>query len=133
MKSSKNILAVLYLSLLMCGCGGVSTSDVSGLVTFDGEAIEAGTIWYKPIGGEDLKPQAEKIDGGKYKLNGIAHGKYRVWIMSDRKTEKKVRSPDTGELEEEVIQFVPAKYNTRSEILVTVPAENGSHDFLLSS
>ena len=130
-------ISACFLALVpVMGCSP-PTCSVSGQVVFDGQPLDDGLIRFRPTdAGSDAAGQA-KIQGGGYRIDGIPIGEYRVWIMAQRKTGRKTRSPDskTGEepvVEDEVIQIIPVRYNVRSELSATLAEGENEHDFDLS-
>jgi hypothetical protein len=120
------------------GCGGGKV-PVEGAVTLDGQAVEEGTISFEPADGRGPSTGGP-IRAGRYRLAGEAGataGEKVVRIIALRKTGRMVpvgTPAPTGALMEEVVQCVPARYNTRSELKVSVtPGRTNTHDFDLKS
>ena len=130
------LLAFISLAFLL-GCGGPDSgrASVSGKVTFDGEPVKAGQIAFEPQGPGRMGI-AQIVDGA-YQMppqQGPTPGKYTVRITADRPTGK--TAPDAGGRSggETYEQYIPAKYNTRSELSVEIGAEpNAVHDFALTA
>jgi len=123
---------------LLAGCGsGVDSyrTSVEGTVTYQGKPLESGTIQFIPTKGVTGKPVALKITAGKYsssKDKGPAIGLNKVVIRASRKTGKQVENI-MGEMEDEIIQYLPAKFNENTTLEVTLEAgKNVGKDFPLS-
>lgn len=69
-----SIVALIAIALISVGCGGGGPKDefqrfrVSGTVTFKGEAVPAGTIYFEPDGSKGNKGSfgVATISGGKF-------------------------------------------------------------------
>jgi len=62
-------LAVIFSVLLLSGCGGPSSYQVSGTVTFDGKTVPAGEVVFTP--------DSSKGNRGPAFLAEIVDGKYQ--------------------------------------------------------
>lgn len=131
-------LTALWLATC-AGCGGRGLVPVEGNVTFDGTAVESGTIVFEPADGKGATAGGS-IEAGKYRLSGksgVAPGKKVVRIRGVRKTGRKIETgpPDPpGTMVEETESFVPAKYNTQSTLTYEVTASGANRpDFDLKS
>lgn len=74
------------VSLVLIGVVGCSSSgaDVSGSVTYEGEAIGEGFITFTPSDGIG-KESASPIQAGRYSLTGVTPGKKVVKIVAVKK------------------------------------------------
>ncbi len=116
-------LSVLALLAFGCGPSGPKTCDVRGSVTFDGKPIKDGSIVFVPT---DPKLGAE---GG-----GIKEGRYQARAKEGR---NKVQitaldiGPNTVYVEGNPIasNFIPERYNERTELEVEVESDNTEFDF----
>ena len=131
-------LAFVALTCLV-GCGGpdAGRASISGKVTFDGEPVKMGQISFEPQG-QGRVGIAQIVDGA-YQMppqQGPTPGKYTVRITADRPSSKPAAASDpsgrgAGESYE---QYIPVKYNQRSELSVDIGAEpNAVHDFALTA
>ncbi len=133
----KHILSVIALVALF-GCGDNSGPDkliISGTVTFQGAPIEKGQIRFTPTADTKGPTSGAIIENGAYEAKargGVPIGTHRVQITATRPTgESKPKDlqgldiiPDPQE------QYIPEKYNTQSEITLTVEAGGEStHNF----
>jgi hypothetical protein len=124
--------------LLLVGCGASDQRQVlSGTVTLDGKPLTQGQIVFEPR--DAGRMSMAQIDTGQYRLPagyGLPPGEYVVRITSDRPTGKRVQPASYSEDQTPVElyeQFLPAKYNKRSELTVTVePGTATTYDFALS-
>ena len=127
---------VALMALLGCNNADAGRASVSGKVTFDGQPVKMGQIAFEPQGAGRLGI-AQIIDGA-YQMpaqQGPTPGKYVVRITADRPAGKPAQAAPsatgrpTGEVYE---QYIPAKFNERSELTVEIGAEpNAVHDFAL--
>jgi hypothetical protein len=132
--------ALPFVLILVSGCGyGNSDSvPVKGTVTFDGQKVDGGAIVFVPEGemGTRLKRGGPIVDGA-YALpagKGPLPGLYRVEITWNKKTGKQIDDPgDPGNLKDETVQVIPAKYNTESKEKVEVKTSPNTFDFALKS
>lgn len=125
-------LLVLTFSLASAGCGpgGPVTHPVSGNVTFDRQPVPDGDIVFTDPA-NTAAPGMGKIKDGKYTAN-ITPGKKRVEIRAS----KMMPLPDgkVGAMgEKEMPQdYIPAKYNSASELEMEVTAGTNTKDFTLT-
>lgn len=137
--TAPSLLAFVALAVFVgCGSADAGRASVSGKVTFDGEPVKTGQISFEPQG-QGRTGIAQIVDGA-YQMppqQGPTPGKYTVRITADRPTGKTAQAmPDasgrpTGESYE---QYIPVKYNQRSELSVEIGAEpNAVHDFALTA
>ena len=127
------VLGLLVLLPLGCGGGGsdLDLKGVSGTVTLDGQPLPDATVVFTPKGG-GRQVFGLTDEDGEYELaytttgEGAPPGEYIVAIRTFRAPEE---DPDTGEMKAAVPEKVPQKYNTPSELTVSVPSD--SYDFAL--
>ncbi len=118
-------LGIAVLLMAAGGCGGaadgVRRGAVEGTVSLDGEPLPDGVIRFTPTG-DTTGPMVEaRIQGGRFSLTAAAGpcvGTQQVEILSFRKTGKKV--VNEGVESEEIVQVVPERYNTASELTATI-------------
>ncbi len=126
------VLALIPLS----GCGkGEQFQAVAGTVTVDGKPLKSGGITFFPVG-EGSTSGGQIIDGA-FELSaerGPSPGKYRVEITGSRptgKTEFDIDLKKEVDIEE---QFLPPRYNLKSELTCEVVASGeNKFDFPLKS
>ena len=119
------VMAALTIGMLV-GCGrsdSLPRGAVEGTVTFNGDPLAEGIIRFIPSG-ETQGPMAETaIRDGVFampKASGPCVGTQRVEILAFRKTGRKIMNE--GVENEEVEQFIPARYNASSELSATIKA-----------
>lgn len=125
-------LAVGAIGLLLTGCGpaGPVKHLVTGTVTLDGQPIPDGNIILSDPQ-LHLSPAGGKIVDGQYRLESWA-GTKCVAVFAHR---------DTGEEFNEMMQmtitkreqYVPARYNDRSELTIEVAAGDNQINLELTS
>src|SRR5262245_25395418 len=136
MFANKKPLVALLLPLACCllaGCGG---PRVQGTVTLNGEPVDGGVISFFPA---DKANEADKgnspITAGKYTITSreLTPGNYRVFIIWNKKTGKKVDTPgDPGVKMDELLQVVPKQYNSESTLTREVKSGSNTLNFELT-
>jgi hypothetical protein len=124
------IVCVLVAGSIV-GCGGGDACSLSGQVTFEGQPIGDGNIRLNPIEGTPGKGGAAKIVNGAYEIaegDGMLAGKHQVLISATRGTGRMMRAEnlDGGPSQTEYIeQYIPARYNRATELVLDLePGEN---------
>src|SRR5262245_56078067 len=114
------------------GCSGGGKSAVSGNVKLDGQPLKEGLIKLVPA---DNKPGTmdAAIRDGKYTLTAVPPGEYRVEISANKVVGKKKMydTPDSPTVDE-VVELLPARYNTGTELKLTVKSGSQEKDFELA-
>lgn len=114
------------LLALLVGCGqGVKRQMIEGTVTLDGKPLEKGYITLTPQAGTASPTAGAPIARGSFSIaaaGGVFAGKFRVEITSTRPSNKTVRTP-RGVFSNVDEQFLPARYNTQSELTVEVKSD----------
>ncbi len=110
-------LALAVCCVAFVGCGPKDgLTPISGTVTLDGAPIEKGTINFAPKGGPGTAAGGPIVNG-KYEAR-VSPGKMAVTIYA-QKTEK-VENPTEEQIErgltENVVNIIPAKYNSASTL-----------------
>ena len=112
---------------MFVGCGSDDgRATVRGSVTFDGVPLDAGVIALVPEPGSSGSAAGGEIESGSYSISsdGPLPGKYMVQITASRKT---------GQMVEQTEQYIPAKYNKNTELIVEIESGSNRCDFELSS
>lgn len=128
---------MVVVTVLM-GCGNPSArQSLTGKVTLDGRPLSEGSIRFVPAAGT-LGPSAGgAIKDGTFSIDaekGTLCGSFRVEITATRKTGKKIKEPMSGEIMEVQTQFLPARYNSDSQLTAEVKSnEANQFDFALES
>ncbi len=81
-------MGIATAALLVSGCSGPYDSTVTGVVRYDGQPLELGTVTFHPAAGAAAYGQISSdgsytIRTGEY--NGIVSGEYRVTVSSMKK------------------------------------------------
>ena len=126
-------LVALGLLLALNGCGDRAGGRlaVQGAVTFDGQSLDGGSISFRPVAGTTGPTAGAKIVDGRFSIptdKSLFAGKYRVEITATRKTGKQVKDPTFGAMVDQVAQYLPGRYNRRSELTAEV-RPGGPNDF----
>jgi hypothetical protein len=114
---------------------------VWGDVTFDGEKVETGTIEFNPIDGTKGPQTGGTIKAGRYDVSAgvgpVAGGTYLMRITATAKTGKTTSNPaaPAGPPVEVLKMYIPAQYNTKSTLKVTISPQASANkfDFALTS
>ena len=76
------------------------------------------------------------IQNGKYEIpqeKGLNTGSYRVEVHWLKTTGRELTDPMSGDKYDERKEALPAKFHTKSELTVTIPAPDNKHDLNLTS
>lgn len=110
---------------------------VTGHVTYDGQPLKQGQVVFEPRGAGRMA--IGQVVDGRYSIaaqRGPLPGEYVVRITSTRATGEKASAGPTGgnELRDVYEQFLPEKYNDRSELVVKIKESSPvEQDFDLTS
>ena len=131
-----NIFTTLFALLattMIVGCGSseLNMHPVSGKVTFDGQPVREGRIQFRAVGGDQRAFSAE-IKDGQYQLKALA-GKVRVEVTASRPVPGKFDESNPGEKVPVGEMYIPARYNSRTELTAEVAAGKNQIDFTLTS
>lgn len=109
---------------------------VHGKVTFNGSPVERGEIVFDPLPGEVAQRRWCGITGGVFALpapEGVSLGKkYCLRIKAFRATGKRYENADMSRSPEIVEQYLPAKWNTQSEVLYEATRVNTRQELILT-
>lgn len=138
LRTTPFVLALLLIPLSGCQPAGPERAAVSGIVELDGKPIEHGAIAFIPSGPDGGPPSGAVIEAGKYSIpkeNGVVVGSHRVEIRAPKKTGKQIpvappATSPTGTVDE-VVEGIPAKFNTQSTLVETVESGPNTIDFNL--
>jgi hypothetical protein len=134
---SASFLVLGFFCAVGCGASGPKRGAVEGQVLIDGRPLDAGTINFYPAEGTVGPSTGTTITNGAYRLSqdkGPIVGKNRVEIRGNRKTGKKIPDPmamDPNKLVDEIVEAVPADYNTNSTLVRDINPGTNTHDFEL--
>ena len=123
--------AFVLATLVAIGCGA-KRPVVEGLVTLDGAPIAAGSTRLVPADGKGPTAGGGIMDG-RYRVETTA-GPKKVWINFAQKDGTKVLDPETmgsGRMIDRYVESVPDRYNTNTELEITMKPGLNTHDFTL--
>lgn len=122
-------LACLLL-VFVAGCDrGPAVGTIKGQVTIDGQAVDGGLIRLVPKDGNS-QPADSIITAGAYSIT-MPIGEKKVEIYWTKSSTGKVDTASQGT--EKVVQMVPPKYNTESQLLYVIEKGEVTKDFTLTS
>lgn len=121
----------LILIAVLAGCsrGGLPKVIVSGDVSYKGEPVKFGEILFYPTGNTEGPVSGARIKDGHYEAagkGGVPVGTHRAEIRAFRQPVKvsKAAAQAAAAMGEEgggpVDQYLPAKFNTKSTLEVTI-------------
>lgn len=120
------------MTILGCGPSGLDVLPVSGKVTFDGEPIVEGRIQFRLVDG-DQRAFSGQITNGQYELETLP-GKMTVEVTASRMVPGKFDESNPGEKVPVGEMYIPARYNSETELTAEVPASGIKQlDFTLTS
>lgn len=129
------VLTIGGVLLALAGCSEQAPAKLSGEVTFDGKPL-TGVMRLFPSEGNVGKAAGTEVRDGRYTLGetaGLVAGAYRVEIQATKPTGKKVPRteirPGESEFLEEVVQFIPEKYNVKSTLRVELTTGDNEKTF----
>ncbi|MDR3197076.1 MAG: hypothetical protein LBU34_04320 [Planctomycetaceae bacterium] len=127
------IVSVLLPVLFLSSCSSNERGTIiSGNVTLDGTPIPNGQIHF--LDQQTKVPVAAAIRNGKYSVS-IESGEKSVKVFAEKIVGKIPRDPaqPSGEMIDKTEQYVPKKFNTNSELTVTVANKKEVRDFNLKT
>ncbi len=136
LRVSRFILAFLLLDFLcLAGCSGGSPCSVSGQVTFGGKPIPEGNIKFDPAEESQGSAGSGKILDGRFEIPldaGMHAGKYLVSITANKKSGRTVKQFDSTTAKmEEIVQYIPDRYNLQSQLQADLTPGENTQDFAL--
>jgi hypothetical protein len=127
---------VLATAPFGCGRQGPERVVVSGTVTYRGQPLKEGCIRLVPAKGTVAPVSVAAIIDGRYVIKshgGVPVGTHRIEITAYKANKQQqaaasaTQSDMPGvETPSKVSQFIPEKYNTKSELQITVPSGSGA-------
>ncbi|WP_299469137.1 hypothetical protein [uncultured Gimesia sp.] len=119
----------LALGLSLAGCGGSESgpdrSIVTGKVTFEGQPVAQGQIWFLPAQGREAPQAGAAIIDGQYRVEnkgGVPIGACQVKITAERPEANVKIVADGGPEEIPTRQYLPARYNENTELTAEIEA-----------
>lgn len=134
-------LCLACLCLVVAGCGkrayqGDQRFPLSGKVTYDGEAIDLGSISFLPMEGDKQRVSGGQIEDGAYSVleaDGANAGKYRVEIHWAKLTGTQHFEPDLDMMVDDRKEALPPRFHQDSELTAEVSDKQTVFDFHLKS
>jgi hypothetical protein len=120
---------------MVAGCGK-SIGTAEGQVTFESQPVQEGAISFESA--DKQGPSSGGIiQDGQYRIERLPPGKKVVRITAQRKTGRKIPLDSlfpkgmvpAGVMTDEIIKYIPAKYNDQSELTADVSGGNNHLDF----
>jgi hypothetical protein len=116
---------ILVLAAAAMGCSrGPRRFALEGRVTVDGGPLESGAMAWIPTAQTGGPTCGGSIAGGRFSIpaaEGAREGEYRIEITATRQSEKADSIGLDGQTKAfAFIQFLPARYNSESELVATV-------------
>jgi hypothetical protein len=135
MNAIRALPASAVFALAVCalaGCGSGKLSEVSGTITYEGKAIEQGSISFIliPVDGNGPSGGSSIVDG-KYSAKNVPVGMAKVQIRGARVTGQKQMLPDSPPVTTSE-EMLPPKYHSASELTYDVKSGTQVKDFDLS-
>ena len=138
-RRSRLALSAIVLALVGCGREGPERVTISGSITFGGDPVEQGRIYFFPAGDTMAPMSGSHISEGQYMAihkGGVPVGTHRVEIVAFRTDPRfghLAERPSEAESDLPKEQYIPEKYNKSSELELTVPSGSGpiTKDFTL--
>ena len=125
-------LGIMIVGLVGCGDGGPPTGDISGKVSYDGKPIEDGAITFLAADGK-APTAGTTIKDGKYTALKVPVGKVKVQITGSKVVgQKKVYNTPNSPVMPITEQYVPAKYNDKTELTYDVTTGSQTKDYELA-
>lgn len=128
-------LLAVFVMAGVTGCGssggGPKEYPVTGTVKFDGTPVETGQILFRATE-RDKRGYSGSITNGAYDLKAEA-GKMTVQITASRIIPGKFDESNPGEKSPVGEMYIPARYNTQTELTAEVKPGKNSIDFDLKS
>lgn len=131
-------LCILCLAIVGCGqqeYSGAKRYPLSGKATYDGQPIDWGSISFLPESGGQ-RVSGGLITEGTYlvpEAQGANAGQHRIEIRWNKKTGRKLRDPDSGEMYDERKEYLPPRFHAESDLTVDISAKQTTFDFDLKS
>jgi hypothetical protein len=124
----------LLVSFALFGCETANTLDrveVRGKAAYAGKPLENGEIRFFPIEGTEGPVSGAPIIDGQYQVTqrgGVPVGTHRVQVEAFRSSQAYPELNAEGGHRE---QYLPAKYNTSSQLTVTIAGDRSvfTYDF----
>jgi len=132
------LLVAVAAAITGCGGGAADTIRVSGSAEYEGQPITSGDIRFIPESRNTGSVVGGQIVDGSYSLDGkqsLRHGSYRVELKAYRNADGSPGAVNRKDPEANYVQYLPAKYNTNTELRFTLDANSPAevkHDLSLA-
>jgi hypothetical protein len=133
--TGRTVFRLLFIAIfdVLAGCSSdLQHGTVGGKVTLDGRPLAAGLIRFVPVDGQTATADATIVDGEFTARMPIGEKCVTISapkVVGKRKAYETADSPTIDIVEE----LLAARYNARSELMLSVTAGEQSHDFTLNS
>ncbi len=132
----KLCLVVLAVFALGCGSEPFERGAVRGEITFDDQPVASGTIVFVPTGASPGASASGEIVAGHFTIprkQSPSVGTHRVEVLAMRNNGKKeAGSPyPPGTMVDDIEQYIPARYNHKSELQAEIKSGDNTIDFKL--
>ncbi|HLA85800.1 MAG TPA: hypothetical protein VJL29_13500 [Thermoguttaceae bacterium] len=123
---ARRIFAGFLLASMMipaAGCGDTLRQSIEGVVTLDGRPLAEGSIQLLPREGTRGPSAGALIKDGRFSIDaskGAFAGTFRVEITAMRQGKQVRIDPETGGKYLLNEQYLPARYNTKSELTADI-------------
>ncbi|MBN2022210.1 MAG: hypothetical protein JW809_05405 [Pirellulales bacterium] len=117
------VLVLAVLTMLPVGCADARRQSIEGTVTLDGQPLAEGCIRLLPREGTPGPTAGATIKDGRFAIDatkGTFAGSFRVEIVAMRPNGRFAVDPETGEKIPLREQYLPARYNTQSELTAEI-------------
>ena len=139
--TSATAYAIVILTIIAgCGKPKVDRVIVHGTVHFAGEPVQSGVIRFVPTGGTATPPGAAQIINGTYRVEargGVPVGTHAIEIEAFHPLPPGKKNPEMEAMKKEHPhftfpesreQYIPARYNEKTELTVTIPPGSGEFE-----
>lgn len=129
-------LCLILLTAAAVGCGDAGDFlAISGSITYDGQPVTNGSIGFVQQNVTPAKRIGTTIADGRYEFlghEGLVAGSYQVMIFSERPSGRKIPADEgSSEMIDQMVQYIPDVYNSRTTLLVEVLQDREDLDFAL--
>jgi hypothetical protein len=109
--------------LATAGCSDSRRQSIEGTVTLDAQPLPEGCIKLLPTEGTPGPTAGATIQYGRFTIDaakGTFVGRFRVEILATRPSGRVSVDPVTGEKVPVRVQYLPARYNAKSELTAEI-------------
>ncbi len=129
-------LFIVSMSCLLtsgCGSDGPQKFAISGQVSYDGQPVNNGNIGFVPTEASTDKAVGADVVDGRYEIpryEGPHQGTYKVVIYAERPSGRKLQADEgSSERIDELVQYIPEIYNSRSTLTVEISGDRDDLNF----